>query len=109
LVYSIRDDVLFITGKTKADDMLSTKVYPVFDLVIGPPAAPAGPDFARLIDNMTTSIAPTSWDEVGGPGAIKEFKNSGALVISQTAAIHEEIAEYLKALREARTAQGVSR
>lgn len=42
---------------------------------------------------------------VGGPGAIQEFVNSGALVISQTAEAHEEIAEYLRALREARAAR----
>ncbi|MGH7134554.1 MAG: hypothetical protein ACREHD_02375 [Pirellulales bacterium] len=58
-----------------------------------------------MIENIDGSIAPATWDNVGGPGAIEEFVNSGALVISQTTEIHEEIAAYLKALREAAVAQ----
>jgi hypothetical protein len=30
-------------------------------------------DFDSLIDLITTTIAPTSWDEVGGPGSISSF------------------------------------
>lgn len=30
-------------------------------------------DFDSLIDLITTTVAPQSWDEVGGPGAISEF------------------------------------
>lgn len=30
-------------------------------------------DFDSLIELITTTIAPQSWDEVGGPGAIQEF------------------------------------
>ena len=31
-------------------------------------------DFQSLIDLITSTIAPTSWDEVGGPGSIAEFR-----------------------------------
>ncbi len=31
-------------------------------------------DFDSLIDLITTTIAPTTWDEVGGPGSIAEFR-----------------------------------
>jgi hypothetical protein len=34
LTYVIRDEVLMITTKTEAENMLSIKVYPVGDLVI---------------------------------------------------------------------------
>ncbi|HEV7221327.1 MAG TPA: hypothetical protein VGN42_01405, partial [Pirellulales bacterium] len=37
LTYVIRDEVLMITTKTEAENMLSTKVYPVGDLVIPVP------------------------------------------------------------------------
>ena len=30
-------------------------------------------DFDSLIELITTTVAPTTWDEVGGPGAIHEF------------------------------------
>jgi hypothetical protein len=108
LTYVIRDEVLFITTKTEAENILTIKVYPVFDLVVRPPDAPIrrpGLDFQSLIDNITSNIEPTTWDEVGGPGSIQPFTNSAALVISQTAGIHEEIAGYLRAIREAGEAQ----
>lgn len=103
LTYLIRNEVLIITSQTEAENMLTTKVYPVFDLVVRPPGAPANRpalDFQALIENLSSNIAPTTWDEVGGPGAIQQFTNAGALVISQTTAVHEEVAEFLKALRE---------
>jgi len=34
LTYVIRNEVLMITTKTEAENMLSTKVYPVADLVV---------------------------------------------------------------------------
>ena len=36
-----------------------------------------------LIELITTTIAPTTWDEAGGPGSIKEFETNLSLVISQ--------------------------
>ena len=32
-------------------------------------------DFTSLIDLITTTVAPTTWDEVGGPGAIQPYRN----------------------------------
>ncbi|HUY89185.1 MAG TPA: DUF1598 domain-containing protein [Pirellulales bacterium] len=32
-------------------------------------------DFQSLIELITTTIQPTSWDEVGGPGAIQSYQN----------------------------------
>ncbi|HEV3343023.1 MAG TPA: hypothetical protein VG125_21795 [Pirellulales bacterium] len=108
LTYLVRDEVLLITTKTEAENLLTTKVYPVFDLVVRPPNAPANRpalDFQSLIENITVNIAPTTWDEVGGPGAIQPFTNSAALVISQTTGVHQEVVDYLRALREAGAAQ----
>lgn len=31
------------------------------------------PDFDALIELITTTVQPTSWDEAGGPGSVKEF------------------------------------
>lgn len=132
LTYIIRNEVLLITSKTEAENTLTTKVYPVYDLVAKTPdkarrnalmpfrpiqTMPGAPhrsafaayqsfaDHQSLIDNVTTAISPTTWNEVGGPGAIREFAHSGALVISQTTEVHEEISEYLRALRQVATAQ----
>lgn len=128
LTYVIHNEVLIITTKAEAEALLTTRVYPVFDLVClprgkGEGAGPGqwaklvlpgellgaartqgrdhtGMDYASLIDGVTTSVAPTTWDDVGGPGAVKHFAPAGALVISQTTEVHEEIARYFKALRD---------
>ena len=50
------------------------------DLNASGSAQPAGAfggqeaDFEALIELIVTTVAPTSWDEVGGPGSIKEFE-----------------------------------
>jgi general secretion pathway protein D len=59
----------------------------------------AQPDFESLIELITSTIAPTTWAEVGGPGSIQEFKGNLSLVISQTQEVHEEIADLLDQLR----------
>jgi hypothetical protein len=104
LTYVIRNEVLMITSKTEAENMLAAKSYPVFDLVVRPSSAPQqgrAVDFQSLQQAISSNIAPTTWDEVGGPGAMTPFTNAGALVISQTTDVHEEIARYLRALRDA--------
>ena len=56
-------------------------------------------DFDTLIELITTTIEPDSWDEVGGPGTIAEFPTNLSLVISQTQEIHEKISDLLEQLR----------
>lgn len=38
-------------------------------------AGGAQADFTSLIDLIQSTVAPTTWDEVGGPGSISEFRN----------------------------------
>jgi general secretion pathway protein D len=56
-------------------------------------------DFDTLIDLITATIAPTTWDTVGGPGSIEGFPTNLSLVISQTQEVHEQIADLLDQLR----------
>lgn len=56
-------------------------------------------DFEPLIELIQTTIAPDTWDAVGGPGAVSEFQNNLSLVISQTQEVHEQIADLLDQLR----------
>lgn len=68
----------------------------------GGPAGMGGgvqPDFDSLIELITTTIAPTTWTEVGGAGAVKQFNGNLSLVISQTQEVHEQIADLLDQLR----------
>jgi general secretion pathway protein D len=57
------------------------------------------PDFDAIIDLIQTTISPTSWDEVGGPGAVQGFDTNLSLVISQTQEVHEQIVDLLEQLR----------
>jgi general secretion pathway protein D len=56
-------------------------------------------DFESLIELITSTIAPTTWDDVGGPGSVQQFQGNLSLVISQTQEVHEEIADLLEQLR----------
>ena len=56
-------------------------------------------DFDSLIELITATIQPNTWDEVGGPGSVKEFATNLSLVVSQTQDVHEEIVDLLEQLR----------
>ena len=97
LTFVVRDEMLLITTPEEAESCLWTLAYPVHDLVALPGG---GSDFDPLIELITTTVAPDSWDEVGGPGS--EFGiASGWLVLSQTQEVHGEVAELLRLLRRA--------
>ena len=103
LTYVIADDVLLITTPNEANNRLMTRVYEVGDLVsCRDEKGRLWQDFGSLIEMVTTVIQPTTWDEVGGPGSIKEglFAHSKILVVSQTADVHEELARLLEDVRK---------
>jgi len=56
-------------------------------------------DFDTLIELLTSTVAPDTWDAVGGPGAIEPFPTNLSLVISQTQDVHDQIADLLAQLR----------
>jgi general secretion pathway protein D len=57
-------------------------------------------DFGAIIDLITETVEPESWDDWGGPGSISEFEGNLSLVIRQTEDVHNEIAELLQQLRK---------
>lgn len=73
-------------------------IYPVADLVLRDETDAEG-DFESLIEVVTTSIIPETWDAVGGSGTVKEFATHNVLVISQTKEAHDVIEKLLAALR----------
>ncbi len=68
---------------------------------LGPGGMGGGPqaDFDSLIELLTTTISPQSWDDVGGPGSVSGFETNLSLVVSQTQEVHEQIADLLEQLR----------
>ncbi len=67
----------------------------------GPGGAGGGvnADFDSLIELITTTIAPESWAEFGGPGSVQPFESNMTLVISQTQEVHENIVDLFEQLR----------
>jgi len=103
LVWTIDNESVLVTTPDKASNLLVLQVYPVQDLIAAAdPMNPRADRYRPLMQEITKAIAPASWDEVAGPGAISPFHLSGAIVISQTLEVHEKIAKLLAALRKVR-------
>jgi general secretion pathway protein D len=58
-----------------------------------------GADFDSLIELIEQTIAPQTWDTVGGVGSVSGFETNLSLVVSQTQEVHEQIADLLEQLR----------
>ena len=79
------------TGSPGKEDIF-IRTYDVADLSVAP-------NFKPLIELITTTVAPDSWEDVGGSGSIAPFEVNRSLVIRQTEAVHEGIVGLLEQLR----------
>jgi hypothetical protein len=70
----------------------------------GPPTSTASQrDFDSLIDLIKSSVKPTTWDDVGGPGTIAPLDGpTGMLVFGQTQDTHQKTEKLLEEIRAAR-------
>jgi hypothetical protein len=107
LTWMIRGELLRITTPEKAEAHLITRIYPVRDLIEIRQGKRRGEDYDSLIQLIQSTVAPDSWDEVGGPGAIDEFSNFKAIVVSQTGYVHDGIDDLITALRKTRRLLGL--
>jgi hypothetical protein len=108
LTFAVSNDSLMITTPEECESKLTTVLYPVTDLVrFRDTKDEQWDDYDSLIDLITSTVEPQSWDSVGGPGAIESYQvgKVGTLVLSQTQEVHREIAALLERLR-AVAAQG---
>lgn len=94
LTWGVLDNAVTIMTHDRAESRLVQRVYDVRSLVRRP--ARSNDDYDTLIRIITKVIAPNSWSENGGPGAIEPF--AGNLVVSQTQCLHEQVANLLQAL-----------
>ncbi|HEV2970222.1 MAG TPA: hypothetical protein VGY55_09545 [Pirellulales bacterium] len=106
LNYIIDHEVLLITTDAKAKEFVTVAIYPVADLVADAGQSPEEMEQAcrGLIESITTTIAPTTWNESGGTGSIDAAPFSKALVIAQTREVHQETGDLLTTLRSLRDA-----
>jgi hypothetical protein len=95
-----------IAEKPRSEAKMTRTVFCVADLVV-PNTQPQKdkPNLTQqereqqLIELITASIEPKSWNTMGGPGTIDYFPHTMALVINQTPAIVEQVTELLTSLR----------
>ena len=66
---------------------------------VGGMGGASGADFDTLINLITSTVAPDTWDDVGGPGAIESFDGNLSLVIINTQEVHEQVVDLLEQLR----------
>jgi hypothetical protein len=103
MTYIVRDEVLLITTPEVESEELVTRVYPVGDLVACRDEHDAiWDDYDTLIDVITGTVKPTSWEDVGAPGAIRgsTLGTAKVLTVTQTQEIHAEVAGLLAKIRE---------
>jgi hypothetical protein len=99
LTYVIVDEVLMITTPEAAESNLKTCVYDIGSLT-----GDRGADFDSIIDAIVSCVATDTWSENGGGEAEIRPIKPGLIVVSQTAAVHEEVRNLLEALRKMRGA-----
>lgn len=58
-------------------------------------------NLSELVVLIQSTVSPESWDAAGGSGHITIHNQTSSLVIRQTAAVHDEIADLLTQLRRA--------
>lgn len=117
MTWTIRNDAILLTTPEEVESRLETRIYPVLDLVLPQEGGDflvddweAKGDYDTLIGLITYLVKPVTWDDVGGPGAVKPI--NGCLMISQTLDTFREVdqvlAGYRRLLAEYRRAEGKS-
>lgn len=92
LTWTVDGDQLVMTTPEAAESRKVTINYDVRDLT-------AGGDFDSLIDAITSTVHPASWQDVGGPGKINMV--DGGLSIAQTLQTHRMVETWLADVRTA--------
>lgn len=91
LDYVLQHEVLIITTKEKANELLKTRIYNVKELF----GKKINPTF--LTKYLTAKVSPDSWSKSGGKAALANFSNY--LLVYQSQRAHREILKHLEKLK----------
>jgi hypothetical protein len=58
--------------------------------------------FTNLINAITSTVQPDSWEDLSGPGSVIAVAATNSLVIRQTRSVHREVLQLLRDLRAAK-------
>ena len=92
---------LMITTREDAESRLTTALFDVHDLVL---TTNGMRDLDSIFEMLMTTIAPCSWDWVGGPGSIDAvcLEKHTVLVVSQTQDVLRRVHSLLDRARQAK-------
>jgi len=102
LTYVIQDEIVLITTHEEAERALSTRIYPITDLTrFETEDGRSFVDSDSLIDTITMTVDPSTWDCVGGPGSLAPIRIGDLvlLVLSQTEDVQDQIVTILRKIR----------
>lgn len=105
LDWVVRDDVLWITTKDEAEKHLETRVWDVADLLTGEGVRfederDLDSDAESLAAAIVSVVAPSSWEEQGGPGSMHYF--NGTLVVKHNRRVLGSVERLLRDMRDLR-------
>lgn len=90
LTHAVRHEMLVITTRDDAEENKVVAEYPT----------PLTEDIGTLITLIQQTVAPTTWNTVGGTGVVQPDSFGTRLVVSQTEEVHDEISSLLQGFRE---------
>jgi hypothetical protein len=99
LGWCVSDNVVKVTTREGARGKLQMRAFQVADLVVPQTEDEGTTGEAELIRLITSTVEPRSWAIMGGQGTIDYFPLTMTLVINQTPAIQEQVADFLAGLR----------
>jgi hypothetical protein len=124
LRWEIHDEILLITTPKRLAEHRTTRLYVVSDIIpAGGKDGKSQDDYSTLIDLISATVAPQSWERKNGSGSIKgatlggpnvlaysaphklvlepapELSGAKVLSVSATYQVHRELAEYLANIR----------
>jgi hypothetical protein len=100
LTFVIEDEAVVVTTVDRAKESIYPVAYAVGDLCGFTDSASVGrPDYDSLIETITSTIAPSSWDSNGAAGTVMPLPVANAIVCVQTDVVQQQIADLLAQLR----------
>ena len=93
LTWTVDGKRLIITTQEAAEKKLISKAYQVRDFVVGG-------NLDLLLEVITTSLVPDSWNANGGLASVRAGPAAGTITVAQTVQAHLEIDRFLKNLRQ---------
>jgi hypothetical protein len=104
LTYVVRDNIILVTTQPRARDLMVTKSYYVGDLVAATGSFGGAPQWgipldqaqlaqnvAGVVEMLTSSIDPLSWQSKGGLGTVGFNIPTMSLIVRQSAEVHAMI------------------